>query len=235
MVSQSEVKLDICKLSLWRCFMKKIWITFFLIVFFCCPFAYSAEKIVDNTVVDNILRDVIDQAIGKAKEVVRQNTGIDLERRGYELGRKHKPLPSGASEEMRRELDQLENEHDRKIRKLEEELDRKLTKERDEFKREAGKEDKPEKIAEKRAKLEKKVDEAYAKFDEKVDEENRRFDRKREQIIEKSEGMAERGKNKGEDRWKKGEKEEDAKDAEKNAKGEKKGFFERWFGGSKKE
>jgi len=220
--------------------MKRTLIISLFFIFCFSQVVNSAEKIVDNTLVEGILRDVIDQTSEKAKEVVRKNTGIDLKKRGYEHGKKHEPLPSGASDKMRRELDQLQKKHDRKIQKLEEELDRKLTKARNKFKREAAKEDKPEKIAKKRAKLEKKVNEAYAKFDKDISKENRKFDEKREKIIEKAKEKKEKAKGKKDKA--KGKKEKGKKDGPvvddqeaENDKGEKKGFFERWFGGSKKD
>jgi len=139
-------------------------------------------------IIEGAIVDVVDHTVDKAKDVIRENTGIDITRRGYARGRDHKPLPSCASDEARRELNQLQSEYNREISKLEEELDRKLAKEEAEFRREAAKEDKAEKVHEKRGKLEKKVDEAYAKFDEKVAKQNRKFDEKRGSIINKERG-----------------------------------------------
>lgn len=136
--------------------------------------------------IDEIIRDVIDRTVDAARQEVRRNTGIDPLQRGYDPSRSYQPAPTDASEETRRELQQLNGEHDRKIAKLEEELERKLRKAKDEFQREAAKEDKAEKIAEKREKLQEKVDEAYAKFEEKIGEENVRFDEKRSKILSKS-------------------------------------------------
>jgi hypothetical protein len=133
--------------------------------------------------VEDAVSEVVHETSRKAKGVVREHTGIDLEERGYGGGRSHKPFPGGVSEETRRELRQLEREHDRTLYQLEEELDRKLARAREEFEREAAREDKVEKVREKRAKLEEKVDEAYATFDEKVSAENRRFDEKRDEIL----------------------------------------------------
>ena len=78
-----------------------------------------------------------------------------------------------ASEEARRELRQLNGNHDRKIAKLEEELYRKLDKTEVGFERVAAKEDRPEKVREKGDKLQEKVDESDAKFDEKIQEDAR--------------------------------------------------------------
>jgi len=139
-------------------------------------------------IIEGTIVEVVDRTVDKAKDVVRENTGIDLERRGYSRGRDHKPLPQCASDKARRELNQLQGEYNREISKLEEELDRKLDKAEAEFKREAAKEDKAEKVYEKRGKLEKKVDEAYAKFDEKVDKHNRKYDEKRDSIVNKGRG-----------------------------------------------
>jgi hypothetical protein len=135
--------------------------------------------------IQDIVSDVINRTMDKAREVVYRNTGIDVGQEGYRLGRRHEPLPRNASDETRRELVPLRQEHDREIKKLEEELDKKLDQAEREFRREAAKEDKRDKVNEKRHKLEAKVDEAYAKFTEKVDEENRRFDEKRDKIIDK--------------------------------------------------
>ena len=136
--------------------------------------------------IDGIIQDVINRTVDAARQEVRRNTGIDPLQRGYDRSRKYQPAPTDASEETRRELHQLNGEHDRKIAKLEEELERKLRKAEDEFQREAAKEDKAEKIAEKREKLQEKVDEAYAKFEDKIGEENARFDEKRSKILSKS-------------------------------------------------
>lgn len=132
---------------------------------------------------EGIIQDVIGRTVEAAREEVVRNTGIDPLQRGYDPRRSYDPAPRDTSDETRRELRQLNAEHDRKIVKLEDELHRKLAKARDEFQREAAKEDKPEKIAEKRDKLQEKVDEAYAKFEEKIGEENERFDEKRWEIL----------------------------------------------------
>ncbi len=137
---------------------------------------------------EGIIQDVIGRTIEAAREEVRRNTGIDPLRRGYDPRRSYQPAPADASEETRRELRQLNAEHDRKIAKLEEELHHKLDKAEAEFEREAAKEDKPEKIAEKRDKLEQNVDEAYAKFEEKIAEANQTHDEKRDKIIRKERG-----------------------------------------------
>ena len=139
-----------------------------------------------QNLLEGIIQDVIGRTIEAAREEVRRNTGIDPLRRGYDPRRSYEPAPADASEETRRELRQLNAEHDRKIAKLEEELHHKLDKAEAEFEREAAKEDKPDKIAEKRDKLQEKVDEAYAKFEEKIGKENERFDEKRSKILSKS-------------------------------------------------
>ena len=139
-------------------------------------------------VLEEILQSVVGAATEAAGREIRRNTGIDPLRRGYNPNRSYTPVPGGASDETRRELAQLNEEHDRKIVKLDEELNRKLDKAEAEFRREAGKEDKPEKINEKRAKLQEKVDDAYAKFEEKIGEENQRFDEKRDEILSKERG-----------------------------------------------
>ena len=137
---------------------------------------------------EGIIQDVIGRTIEAAREEVRRNTGVDPLRQGYDPRRSYEPVSADTSEETRRELHQLNAEHDRKITKLEEELHRKLDKAEAEFEREAAKEDKPEKIAEKRAKLQEKVDESYAKFEEKIAEANETHDEKRDKIISKERG-----------------------------------------------
>ena len=152
----------------------------------------ETSRILDEitATVERAVSEVVDEAAEKARGVVRENTGIDLKKRGYDLRGDHKPLPRGASVETRRELEILQAEHDREIHKLQEELDRKLAKARGEFEREAAKEKKVEKVHEKREKLQRKVDAAYAKFDDKVSAENRRFDEKRTKIVEREVGKA---------------------------------------------
>ncbi len=134
---------------------------------------------------EGIIQDVIGRTVEAARQEVIRNTGIDPLQRGYDQRRSYEPAPADASEQTRRELRQLNEEHDRKIAKLEEELHRKLDKAEAEFEREAAKEDKPEKINEKGDKLQEKADEAYAKFEEKIDEENARYDEKRWEILNK--------------------------------------------------
>lgn len=141
-----------------------------------------------SAIIEETVREVVDHTADKAKDVVRENTGIDLERRGYSSGNKHEPLPGCASDEARRELNQLQREYNREVRQLEQELDKKLTKAEDEFEREASKENKAEKVYEKRKHLEKKVDDAYAKFDKKIALQNDRYDQKRDRIINKERG-----------------------------------------------
>lgn len=138
-----------------------------------------------HSAANEILRELFDKPIEKAKEVVRQNTGIDFEKRGYNTKRKHTILPPKASDETRRELSQLKSEHDHNVFKLEQELEKKIIEARREFEREAMQEDKAEKLFEKKEKYRKKVEEAYVKFDKKITEENIRFDEKREKIIER--------------------------------------------------
>ena len=150
--------------------------------------AAAAQSNPTQDLIDGIVNDVVNRTIHTAQEEVRRNTGIDLRQRGYTPNRQHRPLPSNASDDTRRELQKLNEEHDREIAKLQEELERDLRKAEAEFQREAGKESKPEKIRKKREKLEKKVDKAYGKFEDKIVRENERFDEKRDKIISKSQG-----------------------------------------------
>jgi len=71
--------------------------TYLLTICFCI-FFYSTQPVLsaDNknnitlpedihSAADEILRELFDKPIEKAKEVVRQNTGIDFEKRGSDL------------------------------------------------------------------------------------------------------------------------------------------------------
>jgi hypothetical protein len=150
------------------------------------PAAAQGSRTVEE-VTDVIIEEVIRQTAEAAREEVRRNTGIDPMQRGYDRGKRYEPV-RGNSDETRRELAKLNEEHDREIGKLEQELQRKLEKAEAEFEREASKEDKPEKVEEKRGKLEEKVDAAFATFEEKIGEENARYDEKRDRILAKRRG-----------------------------------------------
>lgn len=152
--------------------------------------------------IDTIIKDVVDETIDRARKEVERATGIDPLETGYERGKIHSQAPADASDETKRELQKLDEEHDRKIVKLEEELDRKLSKAREEFEREAEKEDKSDKIEEKRVKLEEKVERAQSHFEKKASEENARFDHKREHILSKSRGGDREDKDRGKDKKK---------------------------------
>ena len=150
--------------------------------------SWSQQSGAMQDLIDGIIQDVVDRTTNAARETIERNTGVDLSRRGYDPRKTYKPLPSGASDESRRELHRLQVEHDRKLAKLDAERQRKNDKALAEFEREAAKEDKPEKVEKKHEKLQKKVDKAYAKFEEKVAKENERFDEKRAAIISKERG-----------------------------------------------
>lgn len=156
---------------------------------------HAQEDTVDDLVAE-ILHDVVDRTIHAAREDVTAHTGVDLLERGYARDARHRSFPPEASGETRRELRQIQREHDREIAMLEDELHRKLQRARAEFKHEAAREDKAEKVMEKRRKLEKKVDTAYAVFNEKVRAVNTRSDEKRERILSKERGR-DRGRGKG--------------------------------------
>lgn len=167
--------------------MKKI-MTVILIV--CLSqVAYSAERVIDNTIMEDFVREVVDQTIDIAKQTVEKNTGIDLSKGGSEKEKREEKNENSFSKDVsgkvQRELNQLDEEHDRKIVKLEEELNRKLSKEREKFSRKAGEKKKSKKNGKKRRKLEEKINKAYSKFDEKIDEENKRYEKKRNKILEK--------------------------------------------------
>lgn len=149
-----------------------------------------------NASVESVIAEVVDDTVNKARQVVRENTGVDLRRRGYGSNSEAGFDPGEVSEGSGRKLEKLAEEHDRKIHKLEDELEKKISKARTEFERDAGKEDKADNIAEKRRNLRQKVDKAYAKFDEKVSQENRRFDKKRGNIL----GKGKRSKEDSKDR-----------------------------------
>jgi len=99
-----------------------------VLFYFCLqPFFYLTrlELSAVKTAVDieepiqDIVSEVINRTVDKAREVVYRNTGIDVGQEGYSRGRRHEPLPRNASDETRRELVQLRREHDREIKKLE--------------------------------------------------------------------------------------------------------------------
>ncbi|MGR8921219.1 MAG: hypothetical protein ACU85V_16510 [Gammaproteobacteria bacterium] len=157
----------------------------------------AAERVPGDlgALVDAAIDDIVDDRIAKARRVVRDNTGVDLSRRGYEGGEHAGDLPQDASGKVGRDLARLSQEHDQKLRKLGSDLEEKLREARDESERHEQTEKDAEKLRSKRAKLQAKIDKAYAKFDQRVTEENRRFDRKRGQIIAKSSKDAGSSKN----------------------------------------
>lgn len=148
---------------------------------------HAGQGTIDDLVAE-ILHDVVDRTIHAAGEDVRRHTGVDLLERGYGRGVEHRSFPLEASDETRRELRQIQHEHDREIHMLENELHRKLERAQAEFRREAEKEDKSGKVRQKRRKLEKKVNAAYAVFQEKIAAVDARSDEKREWILGKARG-----------------------------------------------
>ena len=164
--------------------MKKI-ITVMLIV--CLSqVAYSAEA-KDNAIMENFVREVVDQTLDIAKQTVEDNTGIDLSKDEPEKEKREDNNENSPSEYVsgkdQRKLNQLNEEHDRKIVKLEEELNRKLSKEREKFSRKDGKKKKSKKNGKKRRKHEEKINKAYSQFDQKIDAENKRYEKKRNKIL----------------------------------------------------
>lgn len=140
----------------------------------------ATASITAEEMIQGVIVDVIGDAVEAATDEVRRNTWGGYE--GVESS-VDGAIPGDASDETRRELAQLNQEHDRRIAELEDELRRKLEKAEREFAREAANEDKPEKIEAKREKLQEKTDTAYAKFEEKMAEENERFSEKRNAIL----------------------------------------------------
>ena len=65
--------------------------------------------------IDGIIQDVINRTVDAARQEVRRNTGIDPLQRGYDPSRRYEPARTGASEETRRELHKLNEEHDAKL------------------------------------------------------------------------------------------------------------------------
>lgn len=151
------------------------------------PPAHAQQEGVGE-LVSEILREVVDRTMDAAREDVRAHTGVDLLERGYARNESHRSFPPDPPAEVRRELQQIEREHDREIAKLEEELHRKLERARAEFRREAAREDKPAKVRQKRRKLERKVQAAYDKFNAKIAAVNARADDKRERVLGKERG-----------------------------------------------
>ncbi|PJK30599.1 hypothetical protein [Minwuia thermotolerans] len=142
--------------------------------------AAAQERSRGGELIEDIVRDVAIRVLDAAEaEIRRGRGGIG----GVGAARSYPPLPDDASDEIRRELRQLDAEHDRKVAKLEQELRRKVEKAEAEFRREAAKEDKAGKIEEKGRKLDEKVSDAYDKFEDKLAEENERYDEKRAEIL----------------------------------------------------
>jgi|GEM_PF-4627741 len=69
-----------------------------------------------NALIRDILSDVVDRVKIRAAEVVRKNTGVDINKRGFQSGRDYEPISEQASDETRRELENLRAEHDREIK-----------------------------------------------------------------------------------------------------------------------
>jgi uncharacterized membrane-anchored protein YjiN (DUF445 family) len=162
-----------------------------------------------NTLVDEILRDVIEYTQKKANEVIQEKIGQSLPIPSYEYSGQEEPEHESGKDlaEIQRELAQLDKEYERKLTQLNKELDRKLKKYESEFQRESENEDKPDKIKEKRAKLEWKVDKAYDKFNRKVEKENSRYLEKRDRILSNAQKgrednipKSDKGKGKGKDK-----------------------------------
>src|SRR5215813_4675742 len=96
------------------------------VLFFWAIFLFSQTGIIYGQdrreieeLIQDIVSDVINRTVDKAREVVYRSTGIDVGQEGYSRGRRHEPLPRNASDETRRELVPLRREHDREIKKLE--------------------------------------------------------------------------------------------------------------------
>lgn len=133
--------------------------------------------------IERIVQDVVDYNLERARGEIREHTGIDPLRRGFEWDRDYHPVAGRLPEERRSELGHLSAEYDREMGQIERELERELSQARQEFEREAAREERRDKIAEKRRKLEKKVDDAYGRFREKAREANRRYDERRSDLI----------------------------------------------------
>lgn len=109
--------------------------------------------------IEQIVQDVVDYNLERAREKVQKHTGIDPLRRGFEWEKDDSDYPSVSrdiADERRSELQRLVAEHDREMAKYERELEREVSKARREFSREAAREERRDKIMEKRRKLEKK-------------------------------------------------------------------------------
>ncbi|MDX1456382.1 MAG: hypothetical protein R3276_02270 [Marinobacter sp.] len=139
-----------------------------------------------DRLIRQILREVVELSLGRARQDIRGHTGIDPFRRGFGWDRddSYYPPVSGRLPDRRRaELRRLSNEYDREMAQIERELEWEVYQARAEFQREVAREYRAHKIREKRYKLEEKVDRAYARFQRKVRAVNRRFDERRNALV----------------------------------------------------
>ena len=163
-----------------------------------------------DQLIERIVQDVVDYQLERARDKVREHTGIDPLRRGFDWERDdyyYPPVSSDLGDERRSELQRLSAEYDRKIAGYERELERELAKARSEFAREAEREERRDKIQEKRRKLERKVDRAYDRFQEKVYAANRKYDERRSDLVyrdERGRGNSEYGRHNSDKRNERG-------------------------------
>lgn len=156
------------------------------------PSVATADRhdISTDQLIERIVQDVVDYQLERAREKVREHTGIDPLRRGFDWERDdyyYPPVSPDLGDERRSELQRLSSEYDRKIAGYERELERELAKARSEFAREAEREERRDKIQEKRRKLERKVDKAYDRFRKKVHTANRKYDERRNDLAYRDE------------------------------------------------
>ncbi|WP_322001256.1 hypothetical protein [Marinobacter alexandrii] len=160
----------------------------------------NQHNVSTDQLIERIVQDVVDVQLERAREKVREHTGIDPLRRGFDWEREdyyYPPVSRDIGDERRSELQQLSAEYDRKIAGYERELERELAKARSEFAREAEREERRDKVLEKRRKLERKVDKAYARFQKKVNAANRKYDERRSDLVyrdERGRGNSEYGR-----------------------------------------
>jgi hypothetical protein len=95
------------------------------------------------------------------------------------------PYPPGCSQETRRELAKLEEEHFRKTDEIARKFEEEIGKARAKFRAEARKAEGEAKYHEAAIEFRKKLAEAHGEYGKKLDEENARFDKKRAEILSK--------------------------------------------------
>jgi hypothetical protein len=192
--------------------MKKILITFLFVVFCCCQFAYSGEKIVGNTPTGD---SELDRSLEALNKGAKENIGEFAKKLGQKFG-----ISESTTERLLKRVGMSPGDvyMTAKVSKI---SNRSIEDVENAYKENKGKGWGA--IAKNLG-----IKPGSKEFHElKKDDSGILEDYKAKGKKEKAKGKKGKGK--------KGGPAEDDQGAAKNDKGDKKGFFERWFGGSKKE